>query len=63
MNQLVIVLLELILVLSIIFVLFFPFRRLRCHINRFLIWLAKVCLRLAGESQYDIDKQFEIFDG
>lgn len=25
------------------------------------VWLAKICLRIAGESKYDIDKQFEIF--
>lgn len=31
--------------------------------KRLLIWLAKVLLKLAGESSYDIDKQSEIFEG
>ncbi len=30
-------------------------------IRRLLIQLAKLCLRLAGESPFDIDQQFEIF--
>lgn len=31
-------------------------------IHRILVFLSKCLLRLAGESQFDIDKQFEIFE-